>query len=82
MRGQWRAIGLLAMCVAAFGISACSDSSAEDVDATAPLVVDDNEPNSSSSSDDVVATTLTGKSFSLSDALAEKPVVLWFWAPG
>lgn len=34
------------------------------------------------SSEDVVATTLTGDAFSLQEALKDKPVVLWFWAPG
>jgi len=36
----------------------------------------------SSNADDFVAKTVSGETFVLSNALAQKPVVLWFWAPG
>ena len=32
--------------------------------------------------DDFTSPVVGGGSFVLSNALAEKPVVLWFWAPG
>jgi hypothetical protein len=32
--------------------------------------------------DDFTSPVVGGGSFVLSQALAEKPVVMWFWAPG
>jgi hypothetical protein len=40
------------------------------------------DPAPGSNIDNFVAKTVSGETFDLSSALAQKPVVLWFWAPG
>ena len=40
------------------------------------------DPAPGSNIDNFVAKTVSGETFVLSNALAQKPVVLWFWAPG
>jgi len=54
-------------------------SSVSDFNDQSPVVTD--QPNGSLGTD-LVANTLTGQSFLLQEALKDKPVVLWFWAPG
>jgi hypothetical protein len=72
-----------ALLVAVFALSACgadSSSTSDVVATTAP--VQSNESGSDSNIDNFVAKTVSGETFVLSRALAQKPVVLWFWAPG
>lgn len=68
--------------VAMFGLAGCASNdsarSMESVLGSSTAADDGNE----TSVVDVVATTLSGESFSLQEALQKKPVVLWFWAPG
>ena len=73
----------VALLVTIIALSACgADSSSSDVVATTT------EPSQSSVTqpalnvDNFVAKTVSGETFVLSNALAQKPVVLWFWAPG
>lgn len=69
--------------VALLGIAGCGENNSSQgigVIATNEVLVDSSEP--SSPPEDIVGTTLEGASFSLRAALAEKPVVLWFWSPG
>ena len=73
----------VALVVTVIALSACgADSSSSDVVATTT------EPSQSSVTqpalnvDNFVAKTVSGETFVLSNALAQKPVVLWFWAPG
>ena len=69
---------------AVIALSACgTDSSSTDagvVATTASSQSTGSQP--SSNADNFVAKTVSGEAFVLSDALAQKPVVLWFWAPG
>jgi hypothetical protein len=69
-------------CVALLGISACGSSSAENPVNTSDSVGIDTSTPSSSTGNGLLGTTLSGESFSLNDALAQSPVVMWFWAPG
>ena len=68
----------------AAALSACgaysSSTSSVGVTTGAPSQGVDSEP--SSKPDNFVAKTVSGEIFDLSNALAQKPVVLWFWAPG
>lgn len=72
-----------ALAVAVFALSACGADSS-----SAPAVVDTtaasqgNESQPGSNVNNFVAKTVSGETFVLSNALAQKPVVLWFWAPG
>ena len=70
------------MVVAALSACGAESSSTSSVVATtsAPSQGVDSEP--SSKPDNFVAKTVSGETFVLSNALAQKPVVLWFWAPG
>ena len=75
------AVGCAAL-FALLGMSACGErNSSQAIDAVQSSSTSDGEPDAQSR-DDIVAKTLSGESFSLRQALAEKPVVLWFWAPG
>jgi len=73
-----------ALVVAVFALSACgTDSSSSDAGVvTTTATSQDNESENGSNADDFVAKTVSGETFVLSNALAQKPVVLWFWAPG
>ena len=70
------------MVVAVLSACGAESSSTSSVVATtgAPSQGVDSEP--SSKPDNFVAKTVSGETFVLSNALAQKPVVLWFWAPG
>jgi hypothetical protein len=70
--------------VAVIALSACgTDSSSTDAGVVATTAISQStEPQSGSNVDGFVAKTVSGEAFVLSDALAQKPVVLWFWAPG
>ena len=72
-----------ALLAAVIALSACgADSpSASSVVATTESS-QSTEPQSGSNIDGFVAKTVSGETFVLSNALAQKPVVLWFWAPG
>ena len=75
--------GAAVCAVAVFALSACgtdSSSTPAVVDTTATSQSD--ESQSGSNIDNFVAKTVSGESFVLTNALAQKPVVLWFWAPG
>ncbi|MEI6199856.1 MAG: hypothetical protein WCP83_07960 [Actinomycetota bacterium] len=73
-----------ALVVATFALSACGadPSSNTDVVATVGSPVQDSNTNPAANINNFVAKTVSGETFVLSNALAQKPVVLWFWAPG
>ena len=73
-----------ALLVAVFALSACGadSSSTSDVVATTGTSSEGLDSQPGSNIDNVVARTVSGETFVLSNALAQKPVVLWFWAPG
>ena len=70
--------------IAVLGLSACgadpsSNTSVVGSVATSPQVTD-SQP--AANINNFVAKTVSGETFVLSNALAQKPVVMWFWAPG
>ena len=76
-----------ALVVTVIALSACgtdssSSSSSSDAVVATTATSQSTEPQSDSNVDDFVAKTVNGETFVLSNALAQKPVVLWFWAPG
>ena len=72
-----------ALVIAVIALSACgTDSSSPDAVVATTAASQSTEPQSGSNVDDFVAKTVSGETFVLSNALAQKPVVLWFWAPG
>lgn len=77
----WRTVSVAALLVA---ISACgkdattSTSSLSD----APQSTNSIASGENAAIDDFTSPVVGGGSFVLSKALADKPVVLWFWAPG
>ena len=68
----------------AVALSACGaeSSSTSSVVAITEAPTRGVEPESGSNIDNFVAKTVSGETFDLSKSLAQKPVVLWFWAPG
>ena len=67
--------------VALLGTSACGENKSSQ--ASIPSGAETEAPDSAPSpADDVRGVTLSGETFSLREALQDKPVVLWFWAPG
>ena len=75
--------GNAALVVAILALSACgADSSSSDVVATTTEPSQSSVTQPASNIDNFVAKTVSGETFVLSNALAQKPVVLWFWAPG
>ena len=76
-----RTAALVAVVIA---LSACgTDSSSTDAGVVATTASSQSiSPKSGSNVDGFVSKTVSGETFVLSDALAQKPVVLWFWAPG
>ena len=70
--------------VAVIALSACgTDSSYTDAGVVATTASSQIiSPQSGANLDGFVAKTVNGETFVLADALAQKPVVLWFWAPG
>ena len=72
-----------ALVVTVIALSACgADSSSSDVVATTTEPSQSSVTQPASNIDNFVSKTVSGETFVLSDALAQKPVVLWFWAPG
>ena len=72
-----------ALVATVIALSACgADSSSSDIVATTTEPSQSSVTQPASNVDDFVAKTVSGETFVLSDALASKPVVLWFWAPG
>ena len=72
-----------ALVVAVFALSACgADSSSSEAGVATTATSQSTEPQSGSNVDGFVARTVSGETFVLSNALAQKPVVFWFWAPG
>jgi len=72
-----------ALVVAVFALSACgTDSSSSDAGVATTATPQSTDALPGSNADDFVAKTVNGETFVLSNALAQKPVVLWFWAPG
>ena len=73
-----------ALVVAVFALSACGtdSSSINTVVTTTDASSQSTESQPGSNVDNFVAKTVSGETFVLSNALAQKPVVLWFWAPG
>ena len=75
--------GKAALVVAILALSACgADSSSSDVVATTTEPSQSSVTQPASNIDNFVAKTVSGETFVLSNALAQNPVVLWFWAPG
>ena len=73
----------VALVVTVIALSACgADSSSSDVVATTTEPSQSSVTQPASNIDNFVSKTVSGETFVLSDALAQKPVVLWFWAPG
>ena len=74
----------VAVLMVAVALSACGaeSSSTSSVVAITEAPTQGVEPESGSSIDNFVAKTVSGETFDLSKSLAQKPVVLWFWAPG
>ena len=74
----------VAVLMVAVALSACGadSSSTSSVVVTAAAPSQGVEPESGSNIDNFVAKTVSGETFDLSKSLAQKPVVLWFWAPG
>ena len=74
----------VAVLMIALALSACGaeSSSTSSVVAVTEAPTQGVEPESGSNIDNFVAKTVSGETFVLSNALAQKPVVLWFWAPG
>lgn len=70
--------------VFALALSACGadSSSTSSVVATTDTPSQGVVPEPGANIDNFVAKTVSGETFDLSNALAQKPVVLWFWAPG
>jgi hypothetical protein len=72
-----------AMAVAIISLSACGADPSSTVAVVATTASSQGtESQSGSNKDNFVARTVSGETFALSNALAQKPVVLWFWAPG
>jgi ABC-type glycerol-3-phosphate transport system substrate-binding protein len=72
-----------ALVVAIIALSACgADSSSTNAVVGTTTTSQGNESENGSNAGDFVAKTVSGETFVLSNALAQKPVVLWFWAPG
>jgi hypothetical protein len=73
-----------ALVVAVIALSACGtdSSSINAVVTTTDASSQSTESQPGSNVDNFVAKTVSGETFVLSNALAQKPVVLWFWAPG
>ena len=72
-----------ALVVVVIALSACgADSSSSDVVATTTEPSQSSVTQPASNGDNFVAKTVSGETFVLSNALAQKPGVLWFWAPG
>ena len=74
----------IAVLMVALALSACGaeSSSTSSVVAITEAPTQGVEPESGSNIDNFVAKTVSGETFDLSKSLAQKPVVLWFWAPG
>jgi hypothetical protein len=73
----------VALVVAVFALSACgADSSSTNAVVGTTATSQGNESENGANVDGFVAKTVSGETFALSNALAQKPVVLWFWAPG
>ena len=73
----------VALVVTVIALSACgADSSSSDVVATTTEPSQSSVTQPASNIDNFVAKTVSGETFVLSNALAQNPVVLWFWAPG
>ncbi len=70
--------------MAVIALSACGtdSSSINAVVTTTDASSQSTESQPGSNVDNFVAKTVSGETFVLSNALAQKPVVLWFWAPG
>ena len=72
-----------ALVVAIIALSACgADSSSTNAVVGTTTTSQGNESENGLNAGDFVAKTVSGETFVLSNALAQKPVVLWFWAPG
>ena len=74
----------VAVVMVAVALSACGadSSSTSSVVVTTAVPSEGVESEPSVKIDDFVAKTVSGETFVLSNALAQNPVVLWFWAPG
>lgn len=72
-----------AVAIAVIALAACgSDPSSSDTEVVTSESSQSTGSQPNSNVDNFVAKTVSGETFVLSNALAQKPVVLWFWAPG
>ena len=78
---KWR---YAAVAIAVLGLSACGadPSSNSAVVSTVDTSPQGTDSQPAANINNFVAKTVSGETFVLSNALAQKPVVLWFWAPG
>ncbi|CAB4567690.1 unannotated protein [freshwater metagenome] len=79
---RWATVSFMAL---AMVLSACG----KDAASSSSSILESSQSSNSGSSgqesigvDDFTSPVVGGGSFVLSKALADKPVVLWFWAPG
>jgi len=73
----------VALVATVFALSACGADSSSTVDVVATTASPQGTVSQPGSNvDNFAAKTVSGETFVLSNALAQKPVVLWFWAPG
>ena len=72
----------VALVVAILALSACGAESSSDVVSATTEPAQSSVTQPASNVDNFVAKTVSGETFVLSNALAQKPAVLWFWAPG
>ena len=70
-------VRLATLAVLMAGMSACSASTSDSGSDVASAATTE-----AGSGFRLVADVIGGDSFSLDDALVERPVALWFWAPG
>ena len=77
----WRTVSVVALLVA---ISACGKDAATSTSSLSGASQSTSSIASAENAaiDDFTSPVVGGGSFVLSKALADKPVVLWFWAPG
>ncbi len=79
---KWRNSVVVTVVVLALSACGTDPSSTKDAAATTGPATSNSQIQSVAKIDDFIATTVSGQTFVLSEALSQKPVVLWFWAPG
>ena len=75
-------VGVMAMTVLLGACGQDATTSTSSIQETSQFTTPAPSNSESVSIDDFASPVVGGGSFVLSKALAEKPVVMWFWAPG